>query len=547
MKMKIKTLLVSVLMEKNSIISEEIGICSIAAYLESKGCDVKVINSTRNYLCFEDIYQYEPDIIGFPVYSTTEKIVGEIAAKIKEHLPSVKICYGGYWPTLNYTYLLKKYPQVDYIIQGEGEIAFYNLIKALENGTEIRSVKSLVFRDKEQYIANEREPLISDLDALPFPKRSLLKNNMLRYAYVSTSRGCNANCSFCWHRKFWGSGKNNLWRGRSVDSIIEELHQLVDKYHIDRFWFIDDSFEDCPQHDSSRMWEIAKRIIDEGFNISYETYMRSEVHRILDDEKMMLLKDSGFVGVIFGTESGNKEDLKLYNKIATVEDNLKSIELFRKHDIAVDIGFINFNPYSTIDNLYNNVKFLFKTEFGSVLYYFVERCGITRFSAIYNRVKKDGLLIEDKDSECHSYRYVNEDVGELSNFLYYRYHENDSSKEYFYAKKIGSYIREEFKLLNHIKRYYRNRYDIISCIHASEQIAWELLHEVCQSNTQWFIDLLTMLEHGWDRDKAEKISEQYLNLSKLKGYSDKLEQNRLGLYLKLNKLGVAPSEYFNFE
>ena len=543
---KSKIMLISVLMEKNAIITEEIGICSIAAYLEEKGCDVRVINSSRNHMDFNEIYDYAPDLIGFPVYSTTEKIVHQVCQDIRKRLPDVKIAYGGYWPTLNYEDLMNKYPDVDFMIRGEGEVAFYNLVKAITTNGDLRSVKSLVYRDGDQIIVNEREELIKDLDTLPMPKRDLLKSNLLKYAYISTSRGCLGSCSFCWHQKFWNSDACTQWRGRSPENVIKEIKMIVDEYGVDRFWFIDDSFEDYDKKDPNRMWNIAQKIIDAKLDISYETYMRSEIYKKMDDQKMKTLVDSGFVGVIFGTESGNEEDLKLYHKIASAEDNLKSIEFFRKYGIAVDIGFINFNPYSTFERLHKNVDFLEETVFASVLYYLVERCGITKFSKIYDRVNADGLLLQSTDTGCYSYRYTHEDIGKLSDFLYYRYHENEGSKEYFYAKKIGSYIREELKLLNHIKRKYRYNCSIVTSIQNSEERAWELLRVANRRNAAWFRELLYMTEKHWDEDKAEKISEKYISLAEMKALSDQLEKNRLALYVKLKQLGVAPDKYFNF-
>ncbi|GHU36524.1 B12-binding domain-containing radical SAM protein [Clostridia bacterium] len=543
--MKKKVLLVSVLTEKNAIITEEVGMCSIASYLESKGCDVSIINSSRNYLDYQKIYELKPDIIGFPVYSTTEQIVINVCEKIKEKLPNAEILFGGYWPTQCPEYLMKKHSIIDYIILGEGEIATYNLIESLENDLDLSDVKSLVYRKGSQILINEREKLIENLDELPFAKRDLLKNNLLRYAYISTSRGCNANCAFCWHNRFWNASAKTQWRGRSVESVMHEIKQIVNQYGVTRFWFIDDSFEDHDATCPDRMFSIAKGIIDHKLDIAYETYMRAEVYKRMDDEKIRLLKDSGFVGLIFGIESGNEEDLRLYRKIAKVEDNYKGVEYFRNHGIAVDIGFINFNPYSTPDKLKQNLEYLEKTKFASVLYYIVERCGITKFSSLYKKVEEDGLLIKDDENQCYSYHYVDANIEKLSDYLYFKYHANENSKEYFYAKKIGSYIREEFKLLNYVKRKFRHQNNVIQLITDSESIAWQILDEVNSVNAQCFRELIELIEGKWSEQAADGITERYLNLNDIKKKSNQLEQNRLALYMKLTKAGVDPSEYFN--
>ncbi|SET14480.1 B12-binding domain-containing radical SAM protein [[Clostridium] polysaccharolyticum] len=548
MNKKTKILLLSVLTEKNAIITEEIGICSIAAYLEKNGFNTALVNSTRSYLNYDLIYKHKPDIIGIPMYSTTEKVVIEVCELLKEHLPDTKFILGGYWPTLYGKNLLEKYSIIDYVIVGEGEQAFLDFANTFEAGEDVTTVKSLLYRKDGKIVANERQPLIEDLDSLPFPRRDLLENNKLRYAYISTSRGCKGNCSFCWHQNFWGTDGSNRWRGRSPEKVVEEIKQIVDRYGVNRFWFIDDSFEDYAHQDTERMWKIAKGIVDAGLNITYETYFRSEVYKKFTDEKMQLIKDSGLVGIVFGTESGNEEDLKLYRKIASVEDNLRSIEYFRENDIAVDIGFINFNPYSTFEKLRTNIDFLEKTCFASVLYYIVERCGITEFSPLYYKVKNDGLLIDNpSDDGCYFYNYVNKEIGKLSNYLYYKYHENEDSKVYFYAKKIGSIIREEFKLINYLKRNFTPKFPSIApIIEKSEKKAWELLGRVNKSNAECFRKLLDMTEKQFSEKEAEKLTEAYLNLDYIKGISDALEQNRLSLYVNLNKEGLPPEAYFNF-
>src|SRR5699024_11016396 len=220
------------------------------------------------------------------------------------------------------------------------------------------------------------------------------------------------------HRHFWGTNRDNCWRGCSPQYIVGEVKQLVEEHGINRFWFIDNSFEDHAPGDKDRMINIAQGIIDSKVNISYETYFRAEVYKRFTPESIEIMRQSGLVGTIIGIESGNKEDLLLYRKRASVEDNYKVIEFFRNNGIAVDIGFINFNPYSTFEKLRKNAEYLYKTKYGSALYYFVERCGITSFSDILQQVKSDGLLLDSHESSPYAYRYECDSVGKLSDFLY---------------------------------------------------------------------------------------------------------------------------------
>lgn len=545
-KKKTKILLLSVLTEKNAIITEELGICSIASFLEQDGFQVALVNSTRSYLDMEKIYETKADIIGVPMYSTTEKVVVEVCTKIKKNNPNITIVMGGYWPTLYGKQLMETYDIFDFAIMGEGEIPFRDLSNAIENKTDTSNIKSLIYRNSDCVVQNERGSVVENLDTLPFPRRDLLENSKLKYAYISTSRGCMANCNFCWNRKFWNPADKSYWRGRSPENIIKEIKHLIDAYGVNRYWFIDSSFEDSKNGTPDRMWAIAQKIIDEKLNITYETYFRSEVYKKFSPEKMELMKKSGLVGVIFGTEAGNADDLRLYGKIATVEDNLNSIKYFRENNIAIDIGFINFNPYSTFENLRKNADFLEETVYASVLYYFVERCQITEFSALYYKVKNDGLLLPTDKMGCYEYKFINEDIGRLSEYLYNKYHGNEDSIAYFYAKKIGSIIREEFKILSYLKRNFGIHNDkIMKAIEKNEETAWNLLREINSINADCFRQLLDMTESKWNENEAEKITEESWSLQNIKEMSDKLEKNRLSLYMNLNKLGLSPTNYFN--
>ena len=191
-----------------------------------------------------------------------------------------------------------------------------------------------------------------------------------------------------------------------------------------------------------------------------------------------------------------------------------------------------------------NAEYLYKTKYGSALYYFVERCGITSFSDILQQVKSDGLLLDSHESSPYAYRYECDSVGKLSDFLYYRFHGNEDSKEYFYAKKIGSIIREEFKLLNHIKRHYA---ETVPIVEATEELFWENIEKVNEHNTKGFLELVDLAEYGWDQKKAEEIANAYWNLQIMHEMSNKVEYIRLKLYMDLRKLGVSPNEYFMLE
>ncbi|MFB0545564.1 MAG: radical SAM protein [Anaerolineae bacterium] len=115
---------------------------------------------------------------------------------------------------------------LDYVIRGEPELTFRELIETRQEGGDLAEVKGLAFRRKGQILINEDRPLIEDLDELPLPLHHLLPLDKYRipmirgpYAFVLVNRGCPARCRFCIQRVMW---KNKV-RSRSPEHIIQEL------------------------------------------------------------------------------------------------------------------------------------------------------------------------------------------------------------------------------------------------------------------------------------------------------------------------------------
>src|SRR6185295_2853946 len=171
-----------------------------------------------------------------------------------------------------------------------------------------------------------------NLDELPFAARDQFRahGNRLEYLRISTSRGCVARCAFCSAPHVGNrvqAGK--AWRGRSVGSVRDELGELVDRYGYRTFDFVDSTFED-PDGGAigkARIAAIANGIIERDLDIYYNCCMRAENWSDDDRELLELLARSGLEKVNVGIESGNEWELRLWDKRATVDDNIRMIRL----------------------------------------------------------------------------------------------------------------------------------------------------------------------------------------------------------------------------
>ena len=143
----------------------------------------------------KDIENTNPDVLGFSVYIWNVSIITKIIKKL--NLPNTKIILGGPEVSYDSSYFLTKY-NVDYIIRGEGEIAFNDLLHALESNDSISNITNLMYL-KDGKIINKGITEISDLDALkqPYFLEDDIKHIPNKVSYIESSRGCPYKCSYC--------------------------------------------------------------------------------------------------------------------------------------------------------------------------------------------------------------------------------------------------------------------------------------------------------------------------------------------------------------
>lgn len=530
---KLKVLLLGVFNIDQYEIYEELGISYIASFLREKGYEVMLRAATedRVYHDMESIKNFKPDIVGLPVYNQSREAVFRVCCRLKQEIPHLIICLGGYVPTYYPNEIMEKVEQVDFIIRREGEQVFADLLSCLERKESFKSIKGLSYREGNNIIHNEDQELIKDLDTLPFPSRDILVDNKLKIVLVSTSRGCIRKCSFCCTDDYW-----KRWRGRDVKSVVNEIEGITNKYNINRFFIIDSSFEDPDKH-CKRMCDIAEEMVKRKLKISYHVELRAEINRKINMDMIKLLIDSGLCGALFGIEAANEIDLKLYNKYATKQDNISSMELFRKFpDIALNIGFINFNPYTTVDSLRENLEFLRKYDYAT-FFNLTNRYIAFRGTKLYEKTKSDGLLIKSTFDNDYAYSYVNKNIELLINFLV-DYLKPLDEKSYG-IKRFYYYTVDYRNILAHCKRYFkvRGENEIYEKVVEHEMHVKSMLSSLSQINSKWFGELLSLVEKEWDLDMATTIMNDLLDEKYLKDIVTSIDSSISRFYVYLLKKG----------
>jgi len=235
-----------------------IGLYYIGAMLRENHHDVEILNwhdmKNRDEEIGEKIREQNPDIIGFSIVHANRWGGIEIARIAKKILPNVKIVFGGIGATFLWKHLLKHFKEIDFIILGEGEYSFLNLVNCHENEQEnkIHTLKGIAYRRGTKTIKTEPAEFVKDLDQLPMPSK------YFSFQHVSSSRGCPSSCIFCGSPQFWG----RKVRFHSPEYFVKQLEQLYQK-GISFFYVSDDTFT----MREDRVIEICQRIIEKGLNV----------------------------------------------------------------------------------------------------------------------------------------------------------------------------------------------------------------------------------------------------------------------------------------
>jgi len=374
-------------------IVEYLGFGYIASHLRDKGVKVDIIDAYAEGLDLEDVHNRlsleNYDIIGFTIMSSQYFLnMRSILDKFsKEQLDRVHITVGGYYPSFNQEELMLRDERIDSVIVGEGELTFWELIKALASGSSLTSVYGIIYRDGKQIIKNEKRRLMADdeLDKLPYPSRDALKYLIKekKEAQILSSRGCFGRCSFCAVNSYFNSLDGKKWRGRTPENVVNEIECLTKDYGIKYIYFADEEFIGPGLKGQARAKEIARLIIDKNLNIRFCIYCRTDS---VEEETFELLKKAGLDIVFLGVEFGVQSLLDFYQKGITVERSVKALRTIKKLKIKTSIGYIMFEPLMDIDTFRKNLKF-YVENINFKLRHVVSKLAIYRYSPVYEKLK----------------------------------------------------------------------------------------------------------------------------------------------------------------
>jgi len=289
---------------------------------------------------------------GMPIKSALE-----ISKFVKDN-SNIPVIWGGQHPTILPEQCLKN-KNIDIVVRGEGEITFYQLVKALDKNKPLKNIKGISYKKNKKIIRNpDRE--FADLNKLPsLPyhliniKDYLTKRLNVPSLYMETSRGCPNNCGFCYNKFF----NKYQWRALSSENVIKNIKHAVDNLQIKNIFFYDDNFF----VNARRAKDIVKGIIREKFDIIWEP-QGSDINYVnqLNNKYLKLLEQSRCSRLTFGVESGSKRILDLINKKISPKKVLDLNKKLSKYKMTANYNFMGGFPTETSGDLRKTVNLSLK-------------------------------------------------------------------------------------------------------------------------------------------------------------------------------------------
>lgn len=361
--------------------------------LQKNGYEVTVIDGWLNDLTIEEVYQKILNVgdilyIGISSYMSNTESTIQLIKKLKQYDENIKIICGGFGPTFYPEDHLKS--GADIVSRGEGEETLVEIANALANNNPLTEIENISYKQDGIIIHNPSKKLLDNLDLLPFPSREMVPIILKKKSTVNmlTSRGCSGNCEFCSVISFFRKSEGKIWRTRSIQNIVDEIEELY-KMGVKYIKVVDDSFIDGSRDE---VW--AEEFADEIQKRNIKVMLRGQIRADKVNEKILFhLKRAGFFSFACGIENGSETALKRMNKKATLLDNKKALELFKKYEYLVQMGYILFDKDTTLEELEENFNFLNEYDFAVTKGIFSEMYS-AEGTKLNNKLRQNGSLKE---------------------------------------------------------------------------------------------------------------------------------------------------------
>ena len=318
-------------------------------YIEQNSNEkIKIYESSINnniQKIIRDIVEYEPDNIFFSVYIWNVEMVFKITKEVKKILPNKRIILGGPEVSYNPDEILEKNIEIDGILIGEGENVLLNFLTK-----DIKDVKGVYYREDNKIKFNGFEPLIENLDIIPFPYDDEELEDVHKIVYYESSRGCPFNCSYCM------SSIDKSVRYFSLERTKKDLKKFID-IGTRLVKFVDRTFN----LNKDRYMEIWKFLLENyRENITFHFEINAN---IFDDEVLEFLKKvpRKLFQFEIGVQTTNPSTMKAINRNNNLDKLFHNVTCINKN-IHLHLDLIAGLPFEDYETFGKSFDYVYKTK-----------------------------------------------------------------------------------------------------------------------------------------------------------------------------------------
>jgi len=327
------------------------GIIQLAAYLEREVEDVeiKVLDCTAQQLGWSEIGReielFNPDIVAASAFATCNVYpvlrTLEIAKSVN---PDILTVSGGQHFTATVQESLGKYPEIDVIVRGEGEVTLAELVQNWARKSQFSKIMGMSFRHNGKVIHNESRPLIRNLNDLPYPGYHFVKDLVNKYhfaamaghnapyALIEGARGCSHKCTFCTQWRHWGGVR----RLKKPERIADEIEFCYNNYGSRFIWLTDDDFGPGNRADN-----FADELLKCDFGDDLMLFLQWRCDDVIKNEEVLpKLRKAGLYWVMMGVESPRDSTLESFKKGMKAEQATKAVRLLKENGIFSHAMFV---------------------------------------------------------------------------------------------------------------------------------------------------------------------------------------------------------------
>lgn len=431
-----------------------LGIMSIAAVLEQNAIHVEIIDcyaapATAEKL-LETILSKKPDLIGLSCTTSSFLEGYEIAKLVKKFKPEIFTVVGGAHACTIGAPLLDSFPDIDYLVIGEGE---QTMLELVQSGCKlVEDIPGIAYRKHGVGTLTAQRELIAELDTLPFPAYHLLPNFPERYTLplfsfptapnssIISSRGCPYSCSYC-DRSVFARG----FRFNSPEYIIEHVEMLNRNYGIRHVFFYDDLFT----FDRNRVTRFCDLKKQKQLKVTYNCIARLE-H--VDHELLSLLKNSGCWQVNFGIESGDPDVVKKHRKFFGLDEVGSKLQMVKDAGMRVKGLFMIGLPGENEEAIRRTIDYALSLP--------LEEINVTKFTPfpgapVYKSIHEHGEFKENWPlMNCMNFVFIphgmtKEQLEDLYNEFIHRFYHR-ARIHWGYASMLWRSPRSILKFLRHL-------------------------------------------------------------------------------------------------